>query len=96
MNTGIVMIGLALVLLSVALIVSPSDAAGQDTACSHGSGSPVFMPDHSPGQGGQSAVADRGAACIPGTTVYGSGSSPRCPVPCPVRYPPACHAPYER
>jgi hypothetical protein len=76
MNTGIIMIGLALVLFSVALMVSPSDAASQDTACSHGCGGPVFVPDHSPGQGCQSTAGDFGATCIPGTILTGSAASP--------------------
>ena len=76
MNTGIIIIGLALVLFSVALMVSPSDAARPDMTCSHGCGSSVFIPDHNPGQGYQSAGGDRGATCIPGKTVNGSESSP--------------------
>ncbi len=76
MNTGIVMIGLALVLLSVALMVTPSDAARPDITCSHGCGSSVFILGHNPGQGYQSAGGDRGATCNPRKTVNGSESSP--------------------
>jgi hypothetical protein len=42
MNTGIIMIGLAFVLFSVALMVSPSDAARPDTICSPCCGTDVF------------------------------------------------------
>ncbi|MDD1690400.1 MAG: hypothetical protein LUQ66_07045 [Methanoregula sp.] len=45
MNTGIIMIGLAFVMLSVALMVSPSDAARPDTYCSPCCGSGVFTGD---------------------------------------------------
>ncbi len=76
MNTGIIMIGLALILFSVALMVSPSDAAGQDTACSHGCGSPVFVPGQSPGLGCRSTAGDSGATCIPGTILTGSALPP--------------------
>lgn len=45
MNTGIVMIGFALVLLSVGLISTPSSAAVQDNACSPYSGNGIFSED---------------------------------------------------
>jgi len=45
MNTGIIMIGLAFVMFSVALMVSPSDAARPDTYCSPCCGCGVFSGD---------------------------------------------------
>jgi hypothetical protein len=45
MNTGIIMIGLAFVMFSVALMVSPSDASLPDTSCSPCCGSGVFTGD---------------------------------------------------
>ena len=42
MNSGIIMIGLALVLLSAAMVVSPTGAASPDTSCSPGCGSALF------------------------------------------------------
>ena len=45
MNTGIIMIGLAFVMFSVALMVSPSDAARPDTSCSTCCGNSVFQGD---------------------------------------------------
>ena len=75
MNTGIIMIGLALILFSVALMVSPSAAAGPDT-CSPGCGSAVFIQDQNGGQVYQSAGGDSGETCIPEKTVTGSASLP--------------------
>jgi len=74
MNTGIIMIGLALILLSVALMVSPSAAACPDAACSHGCGSAVFIQDQHPGY--RSAGWDCGENGIPEKTVTGSVSMP--------------------
>jgi hypothetical protein len=56
MNTGIVMIGLALVMISAGLLVSPSHAAGPDNSCSPDSGIALFseetlMDDHDAGTG---------------------------------------------
>ncbi|MGA2122312.1 MAG: hypothetical protein ABSG49_09775 [Methanoregula sp.] len=76
MNTGIIMIGLALILFSVALMVSPSAAASPDTACSLGCGSTIFLPNHSVEQGCQSAGGDCGISCIPEKIVTGSVSLP--------------------
>jgi len=47
MNTGIILIGLAFVMLSVGLMVSPATAALSDNACSHGCGSMVLFKDDS-------------------------------------------------
>jgi hypothetical protein len=85
MNTGIIMIGLALILFSVALMVSPSAAASPDTACSLGCGSTIFLPDHSVEQGCQSVGGDSGVSCIHEKTVTGSVSLPLCLMPGPVR-----------
>lgn len=57
MNSGKILIGLALVLLSAAMVVSPSAAAGPDTPCGPGCGSVVFsgsngMEQDAPGMGG--------------------------------------------
>jgi hypothetical protein len=75
MNTGIIMIGLALILFSVALMVSPSAAAGLDP-CSPGCGSAIFIQDQNGEQGYQSAGGDCGETCIPEKTMTGSASLP--------------------
>jgi len=66
MNSGIILIGLALVLLSAAMVVSPSSAASPDTACSPGCGYAVFsvnngMEQDSNGWGG--IVGESAPAC---------------------------------
>jgi hypothetical protein len=76
MNTGIIMIGLAFILFSVALMVSPSAAAGPDTACRPGCGSAIFIQHQNVEQGYQSAGGDSGETCIPEKTVTGSASLP--------------------
>ena len=45
MNTGIILIGLAFVMLSVGLMVSPASAALSDNACSPGCGSTIPVKD---------------------------------------------------
>ena len=52
MNTGKIMIGLALVLLSAAMVVSPSNAAVPGTSCSPGCGCAVFSGSDGTVQGG--------------------------------------------
>jgi len=52
MNTGKIMIGLVLVLLSAAMVVSPSNAAGPDTSCSPGCGCVVFSGSNGMVHGG--------------------------------------------
>jgi hypothetical protein len=42
MDLGKIMIGIALVMLSVGMLASPSGAAGPDTSCTVGCGSVVF------------------------------------------------------
>jgi|WetSurMetagenome_2_1015567.scaffolds.fasta_scaffold436015_1 hypothetical protein len=66
MNTGIVMIGLALILLSVALMVSPSDAAVPGTSCNPGCGCPAFTGEDV-GQGWPYAGEESGE-CLPAST----------------------------
>ncbi|HEX3001276.1 MAG TPA: hypothetical protein VHN82_02745 [Methanoregula sp.] len=61
MNTGIVMIGLALVMISAGLLVSPSHAAGPDSSCIPGCGIAFFAEDPlggglDAGVGGERAV----------------------------------------
>jgi hypothetical protein len=50
MNTGIIMIGIALILLSAAMVVSPADAAGPGTASSPSYGSALFSGSNGTGQ----------------------------------------------
>ncbi|MFA6333374.1 MAG: hypothetical protein WCX22_10500 [Methanoregula sp.] len=51
MNTGIVMIGFALVLLSLGLMVTPTAATAPDIPCSPGCGCTIiFQEIHAPGE----------------------------------------------
>ena len=74
MNTGIIMIGLSLVLLSVGLISSPASAAHPHGDC----GSSILLPDLPHGTNGITEPAGTIDLPIPGaeTKTYGSGYLP--------------------
>lgn len=67
MNTGIIMIGLSLVLLSVGLISSPASAALPDGSC----GSAILIPDSLHGTTGTSTVETSGTPDLP---ITGAGT----------------------
>lgn len=73
MNTGIIMIGLSLVLLSVGLISSPASAALSDSDC--GSDIPVWVFPH--GAPGTGTAGTTPATALPitrtETTVFSNG-----------------------
>ncbi|MDD5144132.1 hypothetical protein [Methanoregula sp.] len=71
MNTGIIMIGLSLILLSVGLISSPASAALPDEDC----GSGVLVPGSPQGTIGTGTGMTSGTTNLPikgtGTVAYG-------------------------
>lgn len=73
MNTGIIMIGLSLVLLSVGLISSPASAALPDSSC--GSDIPLqVFPHGTPGSGTAGTTATTALPVTRAETkVFGNG-----------------------
>ncbi|MDD1694302.1 MAG: hypothetical protein LUQ71_06215 [Methanoregula sp.] len=76
MNTSIIMIGLAFVLFSVALMVSPSDASGPDTTCSTGCWSIVFFGENRMEQGAPGTGGIIAGSLVPFTAPAGLSSVP--------------------
>ncbi|MDD4137274.1 MAG: hypothetical protein PHT99_05185 [Methanoregula sp.] len=76
MNSGIIMIGLALVLLSAAMVVSPSGAASPDTSCSPGCGSVIFSGSSGVGQDSEGIEGIGGESVPAFTAATGPVSAP--------------------